>query len=80
MQDDFKRFRYAVGDAIFDSCKVASSVAVITKLAATLRERLPTFAAAEGYTGAGARATGAARAAHAMDVARMGADSEWPCG
>ena len=45
MQDDFKRFRYAVGDAIFDSCKVASSVAVIAKLSATLHQKLPEFAA-----------------------------------
>ena len=44
--DDFKRFRYAVGDAIFDSCKVATSVAVITKLSATLQAKLPEFAAA----------------------------------
>ena len=44
MQDDFKRFRYAVGDAIFDSCKVATSVAVITKLSHTLQAKLPDFA------------------------------------
>ena len=46
MQDDFKRFRYAVGDAIFDSCKVSSSVAVIAKLSATLQQKLGPFAAA----------------------------------
>ena len=43
--DDFKRFRYAVGDAIFDSCKVSTSVAVIGKLFATLKAKLPDFAA-----------------------------------
>lgn len=43
--DDFKRFRYAVGDAIYDSCKVASSVAVISRLMAWLQEKLPAFAA-----------------------------------
>lgn len=43
MQDDFKRFRYAVGDAIFDSCKVASSVAIIARLSATLQQKLPLF-------------------------------------
>ena len=45
-QDDFKRFRYAVGDAIFDSCKVATSVAVISKFSATLATKLPAFQAA----------------------------------
>jgi len=44
-QDDFKRFRYAVGDAIFDSCKVAGSVHVIAKLFATLQGKLPAFQA-----------------------------------
>ena len=41
--DDFKRFRYAVGDAIFDSCKVAGSVHVIAKLYATLQAKLGPF-------------------------------------
>ena len=44
-QDDFKRFRYAVGDAIFDSCKVAGSVNVIAKLYVTLQENLAPFQA-----------------------------------
>jgi hypothetical protein len=43
MADDFKRFRYAVGDAIFDSCKVASSVRVIDKLYGELQSKLPAF-------------------------------------
>ena len=41
MQDDFKRFRYAVGDAIFDSCKVASSVAVRVASPNVAPHRLP---------------------------------------
>lgn len=43
--DDFKRFRYAVGDAINDSCKVASSVSVIGQLMGTLQPKLAAFAA-----------------------------------
>ena len=44
-QEDFKRFRYAVGDAIFDSCKVAGSVHVIDRLYARLQATLPAFQA-----------------------------------
>ena len=44
-QEDFKRFRYAVGDAIFDSCKVAGSVHVIDRLYARLQATLPSFQA-----------------------------------
>lgn len=41
--DDFKRFRYTVGDAIFDSCKVASSEAVINNLVAALEATMREF-------------------------------------
>jgi len=46
MQDDFKRFRYSVGDAINDSCQVATSVAVIEQLFLSLQAALPAFMAA----------------------------------
>lgn len=35
--DDFKRFRYSVGDTINDACLVATSVAVIERLFITLQ-------------------------------------------
>ena len=63
-QDDFKRFRYAVGDAIFDSCKVASSVAVIAKLYETLQQKLPAFFAVR-------RASARARAQTARSSASL---------
>ena len=42
-QDDFKRFRYQVGDAINDSCQVATSAAVIEQLMVSLQAALPAF-------------------------------------
>jgi len=44
-QDDFKRFRYSVGDAINDACQVATSVAVIERLFLALQSALPAFSA-----------------------------------
>jgi len=43
--DDFKRFRYSVGDAINDSCQVATSAAVIERLYNGLSASYPAFQA-----------------------------------
>mmetsp|Transcript_46187 Transcript_46187/g.76370 ORF Transcript_46187/g.76370 Transcript_46187/m.76370 type:complete len:952 (-) Transcript_46187:199-3054(-) len=43
-KDDFKRFRYAVGDVISDACKVLSSKRCLESAFEALNQRLPIFA------------------------------------
>ena len=45
-RDDFKRFRYSVGDALSDACKVMGSVRCLERVFTVLQAKLPELAAA----------------------------------
>ena len=45
-RDDFKRFRYSVGDVLSDACKVLGSVQCLERVFTVLQATLPQLAAA----------------------------------